>query len=89
MKHIVKRKGHKEAFDERKIYASCYAACIGMRMKPQEAEKICENVSQEIKVWIAKKKEVSSTKIFKQVIQIIKKQNKEVAFLYGTHRDII
>ena len=88
MKHIVKRRGKKELFDERKVYASCYAACVGTRMRIQEAETICESVSKEIKVWITKKKEVNSAQIFKRMIEVIKKHSKEAAFLYETHRDI-
>ena len=88
MKHIVKRKGHEEFFDERKIYASCYSACLGTRMKHREAEEICENVCKEMKSWIAKKEKVTATYIFQQMIKTIKKYNKEVAFLYETHRDL-
>ena len=88
MIHIVKRKGHKEKFDERKIYASCYAACLNAQLHPKEAEKICEGVSREIKKWIKTKKEITSTKIFREMIRVIKKHNKDAAFMYETHRDI-
>ncbi|MDP3728106.1 MAG: ATP cone domain-containing protein [bacterium] len=88
MKHIVKRKGHEEHFDERKVYASCYAACLGTRMKHTEAERVCENVCRDMKTWIVKKEEITSAQIFQQMVKTIKKYNKEAAFLYETHRDL-
>jgi len=88
MKHIVKRKGHEEHFDERKVYASCYAACLGTRMKHIEAEKICENVCKDMNVWVAKKGEINSTQIFQEMVKVIKRYHKEAAFLYQTHRDL-
>ena len=88
MQHIVKRWGHKERFDERKVYASCYAACLSAHMEHEKAEKICKKVTSEVKKWITKKKAVTSHEIFLQVAGTIKKHNKNAAFMYATHRDI-
>jgi len=88
MKHIVKRKGREEHFDERKIYASCYAACLGTQMKHKQAETICEKVCKDMKVWVNDKAEINSTQIFRQMVKAIGKYSKEAAFLYETHRDI-
>ena len=85
---IVKRKGHSEEFDERKVYASCYAACLSSHVPHMDAEKICEKVSKEIKAWARKKKVVSSNDIFKKVAAAIKRHNENAAFMYETHRDI-
>ena len=85
---IVKRRGHTEEFDERKVYASCYAACLSSHVPHMEAEKICEKVSKEIKTWARKKKQADSLEIFKKVISAMKKHNKDAAFMYETHRDI-
>ena len=85
---IVKRRGHEEEFDERKVYASCYSACLSTHIKHMEAEKICEKVSKEIKTWAKKKMEVDSSEIFKKVTLCIEKHNKDAAFMYKTHRDI-
>jgi len=85
---IVKRKGHAEEFDDRKVYASCYAACLSSHIEHIEAEKICEKVSKEIKTWARKRKTVDSSDIFKRVIAAMKKHNKDAAFMYETHRDI-
>ena len=88
IKCVVKRRGQEQEFDERKVYASCYAACLRTRLHTQEAEKICEKVSKQIKSWIKNKKMVTSDQIFKKVILITKKYNKDVSFMYKTHRDI-
>ena len=88
MDHIVKRRGHKELFDERKVYASCYAACLSANVDEYEAEDICEAVSSHIKKWIKKKKEVDSKDIMKEVTKVLKKHDENAAFMYKTHKDI-
>ena len=84
----VKRRGHTEEFDERKVYASCYAACLSSHVPHMDAEKISEKVSRDIKTWARKKKSVNSTEIFNKVIALMKKHNRDAAFMYETHRDI-
>ena len=86
--HLVKREGHIHVFDERKVYASCYAACLSAHVPHTQAEKICENVAKEIKKWVKNKKTVTSGQIFRETGKIIKKYHKDAAFMYSTHRDI-
>jgi len=85
---IVKRKGHTEEFDERKVYASCYAACLSSHVEHTAAEKICEKVAKEVKTWARKRKSADSSEIFEKVIAAMKKYNEDAAFMYETHRDI-
>mgnify|MGYP001562138500 FL=1 len=87
-KHLVKRGGHVHLFDERKVYASCYAACLSAHVPHIEAEKICKNVCRDIKKWVKPKKAVTTEQIFKETGKSIKKYNKDAAFMYSTHRDI-
>ena len=87
-KHLVKRKGHLEPFDERKVYASCYAACLSSHIHHVHAEKICEKISLDIKRWIAQKKRVTSNDIFLETAKRMRKYNKNASFMYATHRDI-
>ena len=88
-KHIIKREGHEEHYDERKVYASCYAACLNVRLaNKEEAEKICEAVTAEINEWIDTKDEVNSDELFARVTNALKKQNPDAAYMYETHRDI-
>jgi len=86
--HIVKRRGHKERFDERKIYASCFASCRVVGLHDKQTEKICGSVTTSVKAWMRNKREVSSDDIFKVVVRSLRKHNKDAAFMYETHRDI-
>ena len=85
---IVKRKGHTELYDERKVYGSCFFACRNAHLSEKEAEEICNKVCKAITKRVNKKKIVSSNDIFKMLIQELKKHNEDAAFLYETHRDI-
>lgn len=88
MTTIVKRKGHKQEFDERKLYVSVYAACLSAHVKHEEAESIANLVCREIKKWLTNKGEVTSDKIFQQAGKELEHLNKETSFMYLTHRDI-
>ncbi|MBL7055514.1 hypothetical protein ISS07_01235 [Candidatus Woesearchaeota archaeon] len=84
----VKRQGHIEEFDERKVYASVYSACLNCHIEHTAAEKIAGKVCKEIKTWAKKEKAVNSNEIFKKVTIALKKHDKDVSFMYETHRDI-
>lgn len=85
---IVKRKGHTELYDERKVYGSCFFSCRNAHLSGQESEQICNKVTAQITKWIKKKKLVSSDDIFRAIINELKKHNEDASFLYETHRDI-
>ncbi|MBI2085626.1 MAG: hypothetical protein HYT71_03895 [Candidatus Aenigmarchaeota archaeon] len=86
--YVVKRKGHVEKFDERKIYASCYAACMTCGLHENGCEIIASNVSKEIKKWVRKRKRVTSKEISRKVISQLRKVHKPAAFMYETHLDV-
>ncbi len=88
MDHIVKRKGHKEKFDARKIYASVFAACMVLRMKDEEAELIAHMVSDEVEKELKDLKQMEAHKIHKLVTKNLGKYNPNAAYIYDTHRDI-
>ena len=88
MIHIVKRKGHKQQFDERKLYASIYAACLSAHTDKEQAAATSDLAVREIKKWLDKKAEVSSDQIFKKTGEELGHLNKDAAFMYTTHRDI-
>lgn len=85
---IVKRKGHTEVYDERKVYGSCFFACRNAHLDKEDAEEICNKVSVELTRIARKKKIISSNNIFRLIIGELKKHNEDAAFLYETHRDI-
>ena len=88
MVHIVKRKGHRQEFDERKVYASVYSSCLASHSMEEEAEATANLVAKEIKKWIFDKGEVNSREIHEEVEKELKHLNKDAAFMYETHRDI-
>ena len=87
--HIVKRReGHTETYDNHKVYASCYAACINTHISKLDAEKICAEVMGRIDQWIDGRESVTSQEIFEETTKVLAEHNKDAAFLYETHRDI-
>ena len=87
--HIVKRrKGHREPYDNHKVYASCYAACLNAGLSKTESEVLCEKVTNTIDAWIDGKDVVASEDIFREVIKTMQQYHEKAAFMYETHRDI-
>jgi len=84
---IVKRHGKKERFDEKKLYASVYAATLTAGYNEKESEKLAQEIVKSVKTKINKEK-VTSALIKKEVIAMLKKKHKGVAFLYETHLDV-
>lgn len=88
MTTIVKRRGQKQEFDERKLYASVYSACLSAHVSHEEAESIANLVCREIKKWLTNKVEVTSDEIFQQAGKELEHLNKAASFMYLTHRDV-
>jgi len=86
--HIVKRKGHTELYDERKVYGSCYFACRNAHMNEEKAEELANKVCTQVTKSVSKKKFVTSDDIFRLLTNELKKHDEDAAFLYETHRDI-
>jgi transcriptional regulator NrdR family protein len=86
---IVKRRGKKEKFDEKKVYASVYSSCMDCDLSAPEAERIAQKMTDEVKKFIKGKKTVNSTQIFGFVIQKLAREHEAVAFMYETHREVV
>lgn len=82
---IVKRKGHKEIFDERKVYGSVYAACASAHCDEMQCEKIADGVTKRVKMFVKNKKEIQSTEIRKKIETELKNKDEELAFFYEQH----
>ena len=86
---VVKRgKNNCHTYDERKVYGSVYSACYIVTFDHKQCEKIADSISKQITRAVHKKKTVTSTWLFHQIINLLKKHNKHAAFMYETHRDI-
>jgi transcriptional regulator NrdR family protein len=88
MKHVVKRGKHTESFDEKKLYASVYAACLSVREHPGSAEVIADSVVKDFEKWLANKHEVTSNDIRKIAHDFLQTINSDAAYMYLHHRVI-
>ena len=88
MKHVVKRKGHTEPYDEKKIYASCYFACMSANVPEQKAEKIAKDCMKKINNWMRNKEQVTAHQLYAVTVKELKKRDKNAAFMYETHMDL-
>lgn len=85
MSAIVKRRGHTEKFDEKKVYGSVYAACASAHCAEMLCEKTAEEITKRVKQFIKKKKEVHSGEIRRKIETELKKIDEELAFFYEHH----
>lgn len=86
--HIVKRKGHQEPYDNHKVYASCYAACLNAGLLKESAETVCSDVMRQLDQWVGEKESVRSDEIFDAVAGAMEPLSDKAAFMYKTHRDV-
>lgn len=86
MKHIVKRAGHTEPYDNRKLYASIYASSLAVREPVGSAELIAQEVVSRVEQWLGTKHEVTSNDIRAQAGKHLKAINPDAAFQYLHHR---
>lgn len=87
-KHIVKRKGHSEPFDTRKLYASIYAVCLSVRTPEGEAELVADRVVKHVNAWLEPKHEVTAHDIRTQAAKHLKAYNPDASYLYSVHKDM-
>ncbi len=89
-KCVVKRKGHLEEYDEKKVYASVYAAAIICEYGEKKAEKIPIGGTKKVNIWFnkeaKKKKCVNSSEIRDFIISNLKDEDTKV--IYKHHLDL-
>ena len=88
MKHIVKRKGHTEEYDQRKLYASIYSACLSVRATEGEAELVAERVVKDFETWLAPKHEVTARDIRRIAGKNLAAYHADAAYMYRNHREL-
>ena len=86
MQHIIKREGHKEKYDQRKTYASVYAAALNCHYSDIKSEKIAKSATIKINSWIRNKKLVYSEELREQILKII--TDRDVELMYRHHYDL-
>lgn len=86
-KHVVKRKGHTEPYDSRKLYASIYAACLSVRSTEGEAELVAAKVVSDLEIWLGKKHEVTAPDIRRIAGKHLGAYNDNAGYMYRNHRE--
>ena len=85
---IIKRDGHEEIFKKEKVYQSVYESCLNAHHSKETANEIAEKTINDMMKNLKRKTMVKSDYIFKLISTLLEKYDKDVAFLYETHRDI-
>lgn len=89
VKHLVKRQGHQEEYDERKVYASVYASALNAHLDDLDAENLAEQVSKFVSDWIKQREFCRSDDIREHIIGSLESLGKkEVATMYKHHLEI-
>lgn len=88
MKHIIKRAGHNELYDERKLYASIFSACQSVRVPEGSAELIADKVVKDVGAWLEKKHEVTSNDLRHNASKHLHAYHADAAYMYQHHRII-
>ncbi len=88
MKLIVKRAGHNEQYDQRKLYASIFAACLAVREPAGSAELIASEVCKHVEAWLGDKHEVTSADIFRHAAKHLGVIQPDAGYIYSNHRNV-
>lgn len=87
--HIIKRASdYSEPYDDRKLYASIYAACLSLRETTSEAELIAGKVVNDVEQWLADKPEVTSHDLRQHAAGYLKRYNPDAAYLFLHHHKL-
>lgn len=87
-KHIVKRAGHSEPYDQRKLYASIFSAMIAVREPSGSAELVAERLCVDVETWLDNKTEVTSADIARNAYEYFKVLNPDAAWIYKHRRNV-
>jgi len=88
MQHIVKRAGHTEKYDERKLYASVYSASLAVRVPDTTAELVADKVTADVNRWLEKKHEVTSDDLRRKVSEFLDFYNHDAAYIFKHQRNL-
>lgn len=87
-KFVVKRKGHNESFDEKKLYASVYSATLNCHHSEERAEEVAQHTLDLIHNWIKDHPTITSHILKLRVIRELKNIDRDIAMMYEVHMDI-
>lgn len=87
---IVNKDHQKEEFEDNKLYDSVYYPAREADLSEQSASDLADKVVYEVKAWIADHPDNvhTSEEIREKTMEILERENSDVAFLYQTHLDV-
>lgn len=88
MKHIIKRRGHTEAYDSKKLYASIYASSLSVGVSVGEAELIADRVCLDVEKSLEHKHEVTAHDIREMAYKHLRVYHPDAAYMYHKHREL-
>jgi transcriptional regulator NrdR family protein len=83
---IIKRAGHDEPYDERKVYGSVYAAMLAAHQPTKTAELVASDVSARVTKEVVTHVHTSSDEIKHFVTKELAEFSKHAQFLYVHHK---
>ena len=86
LNYLVKREGHLEPYDQRKLYASVYSACLSVREPVGSAELIANQVVEDVNHWLGHKHEVTSNDLRRIGSKHLHVYHPDAAYMYLHHR---
>lgn len=87
---IVNKDGAKEEFEDEKLFNSAYYPGLEAELPEEDAKELAEKVVYEVKAWISDHPDNvhTSEEIRQKTMEVLERENTDVAFLYQTHLDI-
>ncbi len=85
MAEVVKRRGHEEPFDEKKVYGSVYAACASADRDEKTCEQVAEEVTERVAEEVAESDRISAEDIRETVTAELAGRDDELKFYYEKH----
>jgi transcriptional regulator NrdR family protein len=85
---VIKRKGHQETFDEKKLYASVYSASLNCHHSEEDSEIIAQQILDRIKLWLKDNPTITSHILKLRVIRELKEIDRDIAMMYELHMDL-
>jgi transcriptional regulator NrdR family protein len=84
--HIVKRKGHLEPYNEKKLYQSIYLAGLNCHYPKEKADAIAKGAMKTVHKWVHDRHVVTTKDIRNEVLKSVR--DKHVSLMYKHHLDI-
>lgn len=87
---IVNKDRQKEEFEDNKLFNSVYYPGREDGLSEKDATDLADKVVYEVKAWISEHPDNvhTSKEVRNKVMEILEREDKDVAFLYQTHLEL-